>query len=598
MKASMTRIQKLELTWIEKEQRPKLEPRILLEDSELSYHAAQRITDTDIFDNILINGDNLLALKALEQEFTGKVRCIYIDPPYNTGYAFEHYDDGIEHSLWLAMMRDRLELLRILLRDDGVIVVQIGFDEMAYLKVLMDEVFGRDNCIGQVAVRMSHSAGLKRQAKDRRLIKNTEYLLFYFNKVQPVLYPLYEKVNEFPVNYFHWIVDFPSEGRPGRYAGLAEELYRHFKHLFDAHQLKAGNNSIMTLYQREPEIQRFLIENRDRVARKHAEIPRLEQSFAHLQDDEFERVDTDSRFYYMGYGKKGALYQLIPLTEKVQPISCVDEEGNVQQTMAIANLLGDWWDGFWRDMSRVDVEGAVLMKESKKPERLLQWVLQLCTQPGDLILDSFLGSGTTAAVAQKMRRRWIGIELGDHCRELAHPRLKRVIDGEDHSGITAAMGWKGGGGFQFFRLAPSLLQRDKWGNWIINKDFNASMLAEAVCKLEGFTYAPSDAVYWQQGYSNERDFIYVTTQILGFEQLQQLSDEVGDERTLLVLCAAFRAEVEQFPNLTVKKIPRQVLTRCEWGHDDYRLQVAGLVEDATSLPPHEQTQPRELSLFD
>jgi hypothetical protein len=137
--------QKLELTWIGKENRPKLEPRILLGDEEKAYHAKHRVGDNDIFDNRLIFGDNLLALKALEQEFTGKIRCVFIDPPYNTGSAFEHYDDGIEHSLWLGMMRDRLELLKRLLREDGSIWITIDDNEAHYLKVLCDEVFGR-NC--------------------------------------------------------------------------------------------------------------------------------------------------------------------------------------------------------------------------------------------------------------------------------------------------------------------------------------------------------------------------------------------------------------------------------------------------------------------
>jgi hypothetical protein len=192
-------------------------------------------------------------------------------------------------------------------------------------------------------------------------------------------------------------------------------------------------------------------------------------------------------------------------------------------------------------------------------------------------IDSFAGSGTgTGAVAHKMGRRWIMVELGEHCHTHIIPRLKKVIDGEDPGGITEAVNWKGGGGFRYYRLAPSLLEKDKWGNWVINKDYNAAMLAEALCKLEGFTYAPSDAVYWQHGHSTERDFVYVTTASLTHEQLQQLSDEVGPERTLLVLCTAFRAKADAYPNLTVKKIPKQVLSRCEWGHDDYSLQVENL----------------------
>jgi adenine-specific DNA-methyltransferase len=219
-----------------------------------------------------------------------------------------------------------------------------------------------------------------------------------------------------------------------------------------------------------------------------------------------------------------------------------------------------------------------------KPERLLERVLNLATNPNDLVLDSFAGSGTTGAVAHKMGRRWIMVELGEHCHTHIIPRLKKVIDGEDPGGITQSVDWKGGGGFRYYRLAPSLLEKDKWGNWVINTDYNAAMLAEAVAKLEGFTYAPSDSVYWQHGHSTERDFIYVTTANLTHEQLQQLSDEVGPERTLLVLCTAFRGRGE-YPNLTVKKIPKQVLSRCEWGHDDYSLRVENLPEAPAALSP-------------
>jgi len=180
------------------------------------------------------------------------------------------------------------------------------------------------------------------------------------------------------------------------------------------------------------------------------------------------------------------------------------------------------------------------------------------------------------------------VDLGEHCQTHIIPRLTKVINGEDSGGITEAVAWQGGGGFRYYRLAPSLLERDKWGQWVISKEFNANMLAEALCKLEGFQYAPSGAVYWQQGHSTERDFIYVTTQHFSADQLAQLSEEVGTERTLLVLCAAFRAgtqnTTERFPNLTVKKIPKQVLSRCEWGHDDYSLKVENLPK-APPRPP-------------
>lgn len=165
------------------------------------------------------------------------------------------------------------------------------------------------------------------------------------------------------------------------------------------------------------------------------------------------------------------------------------------------------------------------------------------------------------------------VELGEHCHTHIIPRIKGVIDAADSGGITEAVGWKGGGGFRYFHLAPSLLEKDKWGRYIINKKYNANMLAEALCKLEGFTYAPSSDVSWQHGYSSERDFVYVTTQTLSRAQLQHLSDQVGDERSLLVLCGAFNSSANDFPNLTIKKIPRAVLLQCEWGKDDYSLNV-------------------------
>jgi adenine-specific DNA-methyltransferase len=221
--------------------------------------------------------------------------------------------------------------------------------------------------------------------------------------------------------------------------------------------------------------------------------------------------------------------------------------------------------------------GADVSFGTPKPERLMKRVLEIATNPGDWVLDSFAGSGTTGAVAHKMGRRWIMVELGEHCHTHIIPRLKKVIDGEDKGGITEAVGWKGGGGFRYYRLGPSLLQKDEFGNWVISKEYNPAMLAEAMCKLEGFAYSPSDTAYWRHGHSTETDFIYVTTQTLTREQLQKLSDEVGESRSLLVMCGAFRVKsLDEFPNLTVKKIPKAVLNRCEWGKDDYSLEIQNL----------------------
>jgi adenine-specific DNA-methyltransferase len=234
-----------------------------------------------------------------------------------------------------------------------------------------------------------------------------------------------------------------------------------------------------------------------------------------------------------------------------------------------------------------------------KPERLLQTVLHIATNSGDLILDSFAGSGTTGAVAHKMRRRWIMVELGEHCHTHIIPRLQKVIDGEDQGGVSKAVNWQGGGGFRYYRLAPTLIVNDRWGNPVINPEYNPAQLAEALCKLEGFTYAPSEIQWWRHGHSSERDFIYVTTQNLSAEQLQALSDEVGSQQSLLVCCAAFRGvasdqAAERWSNLTLKKIPKMVLARCEWGHDDYSLNVANLPMAAPSLPATQALSPAPL----
>jgi adenine-specific DNA-methyltransferase len=175
-----------------------------------------------------------------------------------------------------------------------------------------------------------------------------------------------------------------------------------------------------------------------------------------------------------------------------------------------------------------------------------------------------------------MGRRWIGIELGEHAVTHCQPRLRKVVTGEDPGGVTEQTNWRGGGGFRFMRLAPSLLERDRWGNWVVSREYNAAMLTEALCKLEGFRYDPSPEVFWQQGRSTDTDYLYATTQTLDSVQLEWLSHDVGDHRSLLVLCRSWRGNAEQWPNLTLKKVPNAVLGRCEFGKDDYSLQVAAL----------------------
>ena len=538
--------QKLELTWIGKDARPKLEPRILLGDPEKSYHSKHRVTSTDFFDNQLIFGDNLLALKALEQEYAGKVKCIFIDPPYNTGSAFTHYDDGVEHSVWLSLIRDRLEIIRRLMSEDASLWITIDDNECHYLKVVCDEVFGRANF-------MANMVWEKRTSRENRRV-------FSFNHDHLLVYakckPKFEKVRN-PLGLNQEVLSRyknPDNDPRGPWQSVSANA-------------QAGHATPSQFYSLT------LPSGRD-------VDPPKGRCWLYTKDRMEQEIAAGNIWF--GAGGDNA-----PRVKKF--LSDSEDKGLTPETIWSASEAGTN-DDAKKAMLQLLPDTPVF--DNPKPEALLERVIHIATNPGDIVLDSFAGSGTTGAVAHKMGRRWIMVELGEHCHTHIIPRLKKVIDGEDPGGITEAVNWKGGGGFRYYRLAPSLLQQDRWGQWVINNDYNAEMLAAAICKLEGFTYAPSDAHYWQHGKSTENDFIYVTTQSLTPEQLQALSDEVGEGRSLLVCCSAFRGDANRYPNLTVKKIPKMVLSRCEWGHDDYSLNVENLPQ-----APKPETAPLQSSLF-
>jgi adenine-specific DNA-methyltransferase len=536
--------QKLELTWIGKENRPKLEPRILLEDPEKSYHAKQRVTKNDIFDNRLIFGDNLLALKALEQEFAGKVKCVYIDPPYNTGSAFTHYDDGIEHSIWLSLMRDRLEILRNLLSTDGSIWISIDDNEMPYLRVLMDEVFGRQNFIATVIWEKVYSP----KSSAKFLSENHDYVVCYARDSDKW------KINLLP---------------------RTEQQDRAYKNADnDPRGLwKAGDLSARNYYS----VGRYPI-----TCPSGRVIDGPPQGmYWRVSKERLEQMDHDGRIWW---GKDG---NNVPAIKRF--LSEV-KNGIVPETIWTYQEVGHTQSAKQHLKTILPNEEDLFI--TPKPEGLIERIFTIASNRGDLVLDSFAGSGTTGAVAHKMGRHWIIIELGEHCHTHIIPRLIKVIDGEDEGGITKAVGWKGGGGFRYYRLAPTLLEKDAFDNLVISKQYNPAMLAEAMCKLMGFTYAPSEGVYWQQGRSTETDFIYVTTQTVTRDHLAALSEEVGKKRSLLICCAAFRGKADAFPNLTLKKIPLAVLHKCEWGHDDYSLNVANLPQAPEPVPALTESETR------
>ena len=526
--------QKLELTWIGKHKRPKLEARILLEDPEKSYHAKVR-SEAAAFDNRLIFGDNLLALKALEQEFTGKVKCVFIDPPYNTGSAFAHYDDGLEHSIWLGLMRDRLEIIKRLLSDDGSLWITIDDNEAHYLKVLCDEVFGRGNFV-------ANGVWEKRTSRENRRV-------FSFNHDHLLIYSKNK-------------ASFEKTRNP---LGLNQEVLSRYKNPDNdprgpwqsvSANAQAGHATSSQFYTLTLPSGREIDPPKGRCWLYTKE--KMEQEV--LAGNIWFGLDGNNaprvKKFLRDYENKGLTPETIWTAKEVGT--------NDEAKKGLLQLLPN-----------------IPVFDNPKPEGLIERVLHIATNPGDLVLDSFAGSGTTGVVAHKMGRRWIMVELGEHCHTHIIPRLQKVIDGEDQGGISKAVNWQGGGGFRYFRLAPTLIVNDKWGNQIINPDYNPEMLAEALAKLEGFTYMPSESLWWQHGYSSENDFIYVTTQSLSVEQLQVLSDEVGAGRSLLICCSAWRGitadqAAERFPNLSLKKIPKMILKRCEWGHDDYSLNVANL----------------------
>ncbi len=532
----MSKKHKLELTWVGKDNRPRLEPRILIEDPAKSYHAAARVANDDIFDNVLIHGDNLLALKALEAEYAGKVKCVFIDPPYNTGSAFTHYDDGLEHSIWLGLMRDRVEIIRRLLSDDGSMWVVLNDEEAHYFKVLCDEIFGRNCFVANVV--WKHSDNSNNNVK--QFSEDHNYLIVYSRR--PAWEPKF--------------LNDPSKRK-------------HFKNpdndprgpWFDGNPL---NNPAL-----RPNLQYTV------TSPTGYEIPHPPNGWRWAKETLLEKIKSgEIRFTPDGKGLRRRTY-------------LADMAGLAPSTLwANAEETGHTRQAKYELKALFPDRPVTSLFDTPKPEKLVQKVLELATNAGDLVLDSFAGSGTTGAVAHKMGRRWIMVELREQADTHIVPRLRKVIDGEDRGGISKAVEWQGGGGFRFYELAPSLLEADKWGREVISKDYDAAMLAQALCKLEGFTYAPSSDVWWQQGYSSETDFLYVTTQTLGPEELAALSDDVGDGRSLLVLCAAWRGNADHITNLTLRKIPNHIRSKCEWGHDDYSLNVANLpMAEADPVPP-------------
>lgn len=593
---AQNKINKLELTWIGKDEEPlAVEPRLLIETPKHSFGEVETGTlpnGKPWKGNMLIHGDNLLALKALEQDFAGQVKCIYIDPPYNTGSAFEHYDDNVEHSIWLSLMRERLVILHNLLSEDGFICCEIDDSEGQYLKVLMDEIFGRGNYLTTFYVRVRYPDKTLKQdmdfhkeieqihiyrkssvAKPNRPSKKADYskFNFYFEEGTPsdTIMLGEKKVEIFTAG--NWFVHKREGSEDGR------------KEIWATGAILDGNSS-----------GRFF---RDYLTGRYSTdgYGVLYKVYG-IGDDKF-----DFR-YFTGPQKigatKGKYFQGVPLSKL-----------NVPNAISYSPI-NNFYD-FAANFGNCRTEGGVDFRSGKKPELLIKTILDWFSNKSDFVLDSFLGSGTTAAVAHKMGRRWIGVELGDHAYTHCAVRMRKVIEGEQ-GGISKSQNWKGGGGFKFYELAPSLLNHDKYGNLVINKEYNADMLAAAMAKHQGFTYSPDAELYWKQGHSSEHDFIFTTTQLLTMEMLESIHEQLGEDESLLICCSKFQPGCrDKYANITIKKIPKVLLDTCEFDRDDYSLNIVSMPagiedeewEDRDDSQDSSETEifqinPKEKTLFD
>ena len=518
------KMQKLELTWVGKDDPISIEPRILIEDAAKS----NTVLDPDT-GNMLVHGDNLLALKALEAKYAGQVKCIYIDPPYNTGAAFEHYDDNLEHSIWLGLMRDRLCLLRQLLSEDGSIWISIDDAESHYLKVVCDEIFGRKNFVANIVWQ-------QRTTRENRKVfsANCESILVYAKAAAK----FGETRNDLPL----------TDEILARYKNPDNDPRGPWQSI--SINAQGGHGTPSQFY--------------DLIA-PNGKVHKLPKGRCWLYTQQRLAEEIAKNNIWFGADGNSAPRKKKFLSEATA--------GVTPETLWLADFAGTN-DEAKKETNALFEEGNFF--DTPKPERLISIVLSIATNPGDLVLDSFLGSGTTAAVAHKMGRRWIGIEMGDHAYTHCKARLDKVVSGEDKGGISKSVEWKGGGGYRFYELAPTLIRFDDIGEPVINEKYDAEMLATAVALHEGFVYAPDAKTFWKQAV-REKDgnaWLFTTTRHISRPSLAAIAQNMKKGEYLVVVCKSFDAgAAKDYPNITVKKIPPALLGKCEFGKDGYPLNI-------------------------
>lgn len=523
--------------WVDMKDPRVTEPRILVEKETYG--------DPDT-ENLLIKGDNLLALRALFQDFQGKIDLIYIDPPYNTGNAFEHYNDGLEHSIWLSLMRDRIQALYKLLAPDGFFCCQIDESEGPYLKVLLDEILGRENYITTFYIQVRY--GNKTLAEDNAYQKLIEQCFVYAKdrfKAKPN-----KGVEEYKVEKFEWEIMETAEGQVLELGGKKVEVFH-----TNEYEIKKVKPSLTAL--KETWATGSLIKQKKSSGEflfKHL-APRKEVDGLGCLYKVYGMGEDGLGYRYFTGPKradatKGKFYSGIPL-QRLQEI----QKGNTTKEVPIPNFYD-----LSASFGNCRMEGGADFRGGKKPEKLMEIILQHFSNPGDTVLDSFAGSGSTGASAHKMGRKWIMVELGQHAVTHIIPRMKGVVDGSDKNGITKEVDWEGGGGFKYFELGDSLFVRDSdLRLTVINPKMYNGALIRAILKIEGFKLVnPDNGLHGKSG----KTAAHVTEQYLSQDYIDALVNEIGDQAKFIVVYAKTVSSKLKLPdNVEVKRIPDILLRK-------------------------------------
>lgn len=543
---------KLELTWYGKDEPIRVEPRLLIENTALSNTAADPDTQ-----NMLIHGDNLLALKALESKFAGQVKCIYIDPPFNTGQAFENYDDNLEMSIWLDLMRSRLQIIHTLLKDDGTLFVHIDDQNLPYLTLLLDEIFGKQNRLYLITFKQGAATGHK--AINPGCVTTTNFILIY-SKSKEHWHPnrLYTNRGSRDKRYGNFITNINDPFPSWNLITLTEAF---------AEERKLSIKEARAFIKSYPEqMDQFVLEHCESVIQLvnpdyngvGAETRAMIDESRNKPNEILRQVRDGYSDIYLLNGKRIIFYR-----DKLKKVDGEYVPGEPLTTL---------WDDLLSN--NLHNEGGVNFPKGKKPEALIKRCIELSSDLGDIVLDSFLGSGTTAAVAHKMKRRWIGIEMGKQAYTHCKPRIDDAIANNDASGITKSVDWQGGGGYRFYEVAPTLINKDAFDEYVINEDYDANMLAAAVALHEGFHYQPDGELFWKQSVGNENSYLFVTTRHLNSTYLDSIKDTMEDGEYLIIACRSFDNGLDKaYDNIAVKKIPQMLLERCEFGKTDYNLNI-------------------------